>query len=202
MIRRTALAACLLVLLGASTAPAQEAAVDIQQFKPVTDVDGFVLVHDASLLPQFRFGVGFDLNYAVNPLEVRAVGFGRQFGLYDGLIGGDLYGAFSVFDFFDVGLRFPIMQIPVTTDFVSSPSWPGAKVPYGIGDILIESRIRILDPAEKPVDPASEIAGHRAQGGADQDRQQRRPDGRHRANLVAVPGPTLGCDFSVRSHWS
>jgi len=150
MSARTALAA-LLLLLVAAPAQAQEASIDIQQFKPVSDVDGFLLVHDASLLPQFRFGVGLDLNYAVNPLEVNGVGFGRQFGLIDGIVGGDIIGQFSIFDFWDVGIRFPIVQIPVATDFVDSPAFPGAKVPFGIGDLLIESRVRILDPAEKPI---------------------------------------------------
>ena len=145
--RRALLAAAVLLL--ASSAHARDAAPDIQQFKPATDVDGFMLVHDASLLPQFRFGVGFTLNYAVNPLEVQAPGFGRQFGLVDGILGGDLVGTFAVFDFWEVGLLVPLMQIPVETDFVASSAFPGRKVAYGFGDILIDSRIRILDPAEK-----------------------------------------------------
>ncbi|MCO4772184.1 MAG: OmpA family protein, partial [Deltaproteobacteria bacterium] len=151
MFRRFAFALAALSVLVATPAAAQEASIDIQQFKPVSDVDGFLVVHDASLLPQFRFGIGLDLNYAVNPLEVNGPGFGRSFGLVDGIIGGDLKGAFSIFDFWDIGLRFPIVQIPITTDFVDSPAFPGKGVPYGIGDILIESRIRILDPEAKAV---------------------------------------------------
>ena len=139
------------VLLLAASAHARDPAPDIQQFKPVTDVDGFLVVHDASLLPQFRFGVGLTLNYAVNPLEVQAPGFGRQFGLIDGIFGGDLAGSFAIFDFWEVGILFPFMQIPVETDFVASSAFPGRKVGYGFGDLVIDSRIRILDPAEKKI---------------------------------------------------
>jgi len=151
MFRRSLLAVAATTALFAGPALAQEASIDIQQFKPVSDIDGFITVHDASLLPQFKFGVGLNLNYAINPLEVNGPGFGRQFGLIDGIIGGDLIGAFSIFDFWDVGLRFPVVQIPVATDFVGSPAFPGAKVPFGIGDLLIESRIRIIDPEEKAI---------------------------------------------------
>ena len=148
---RRVLLAAVLLLLWVTPAVARDPAPDIQQFKPTTDVDGFVLIHDASLLPQFRFGVGLSINYAVNPLEVQAPGFGRQFGLVDGILGGDLAGAFAVFDFWEVGILFPFMQIPIETDFVASPAFPGRKVPYGLGDAVIDSRIRILDPAEKPI---------------------------------------------------
>jgi len=147
--RRALLAAAVLLL--ASTAQARDPAPDIQQFKPATDVDGFMLVHDASLLPQFRFGVGFTLNYALNPLEVQAPGYGRQFGLVDGIIGGDLVATFAVFDFWEIGLLAPVMQIPVETDFVASSAFPGKKIAYGFGDLVIDSRIRILDPAEKKI---------------------------------------------------
>lgn len=151
MFARSLLVIAAVALLVATPASAQEASIDIQQYKPVSDIDGFLLVHDASLLPELRFGVGLDLNYAVNPLEVNGPGFGRQFGLIDGIIGGDLKAALSIFDFWDIGLRFPIVQIPVATDFVSSPAFPGAKVPFGVGDLLIESRIRIIDPKEKVI---------------------------------------------------
>jgi outer membrane protein OmpA-like peptidoglycan-associated protein len=151
MFRRSPLLVAAALLLAVGPATAQEASIDIQQFKPVSDIDGFLLVHDASLLPQLRFGVGLNLNYAVNPLEVNGPGFGRQFGLVDGLIGGDLTAALSIFDFWDVGLRFPVAQVPVATDFVGSPAFPGSKVPFGIGDVLIESRIRVFDPAASAV---------------------------------------------------
>ena len=148
---RRALLAAVVLLLMATSAWARDPAPDIQQFKPATDVDGFLVVHDATLLPQFRFGVGLTLNYAVNPLEVQAPGFGRQFGLIDGIFGGDLVGTFAVFDFWEVGILFPFMQIPVETDFVASSAFPGRKVAYGFGDLVIDSRIRILDPAEKKI---------------------------------------------------
>ena len=147
--RLSALVFLLLPLLVASGLHAREGAPDIQQFKPVTDVQGFVLLHDATQLPQFRPGFSLTLNYGVNPLEVHAKGFGRQFGITDGIFGVDLTGAFGLFDWWEVGLHFPIAQIPVETDFIEIVG--GRRVAYGVGDIRLETRLQALDPEAFPV---------------------------------------------------
>jgi outer membrane protein OmpA-like peptidoglycan-associated protein len=139
----------LLLLVSAAPAGAREAAPDIQQFKPVTDVQGFVLLHDATLLPQLRPGVSLTLNYGVNPLEVHGPGLDRQFGIVDGIFGVDLTGAFGLFDWWEVGLHLPVAQIPVETSFVQAAG--GREVGYGIGDVRLGTRLRILDPASFPL---------------------------------------------------
>ncbi len=153
MLRRLLIAAALLLL--AFPAHAREPAPDLQQFKPVTDVQGFVLLHDASLLPQFRPGFSLTLNYGVNPLEVHAAGYGRQFGILDGIFGADLTGAFGLFDWWEVALHFPIAQIPVETSFIENVG--GRKVAYGIGDIRLETRLQALDPEKFPVGLAGNL---------------------------------------------
>ena len=149
MVHRFALVALLVALSG--VAQAQTATPDIQQFKPVTDMQGFVLVHDATLLPRMRPGVGLNLNYAVNPLEVNAPGSGRQFGVMDGIFGVDITAAFAFFDWWEAGILFPIAQVPVATEFLSSPSVGGTAVKYGIGDVALSTRLRALDPKTNPV---------------------------------------------------
>jgi outer membrane protein OmpA-like peptidoglycan-associated protein len=145
-----------LLLLFAMPASAADPAPDIQQFKPVPDFGGFVLVQDATLMPQLRAGVGLYLNYAVNPLEVSTPEYGRQFGVVDGLMGGDLVAAFGLFDWWELGIHFPFMQIPLDTPFLTSAALGGQDVPYGIGDIVLSTRLQALDPRTKPVG----IAGH------------------------------------------
>lgn len=140
-----------LLLLVVSPAQAAEPAPDIQQFKPVPDFDGFVLVQDATLLPQFRAGAGLYLNYAVHPLEVGTPEYGRQFGVVDGLFGGDIVAAFGLFEWWEVGIHFPFMQLPVSTAFLSSSAIGGTDTPYAIGDVTLSTRLQALDPAKHPV---------------------------------------------------
>ncbi len=142
----------------APIAQAGEPSIDIQQFKPVTDTHNFILIHDATLLPRLRPAAAIHFNFGLHPLEVNSQGlglegqgFGRQFGIVDGIVGGDITGAFGIFDWWEVGLHFPFMQVPITTPFVSSASIPQEEVPYGIGDIRIETRLRPLDGAKYPV---------------------------------------------------
>jgi outer membrane protein OmpA-like peptidoglycan-associated protein len=130
--------------LQVQSASARDGAPDIQQFKPVTDMQGFLLVQDATLMPQFRPGVSMTFNYALNPLEVQLQGYGRQFGITDGIIGGDLTAAFGIFDWWEIGMRFPFMQIPLETSFIET--FGGKSVDYGIGDITFATRFRALDP--------------------------------------------------------
>ena len=134
----------LLLLLLPALAVAREPGVDVQQFKPVSDVQGFVLLHDATQLPQFRPGFNLTLNYGVNPLEVHSPGVGRQFGITDGIFGVDATGALGLFDWWEVALHFPIAQIPVETSFIENVG--GKRVGYGIGDIRLETRLQPLDP--------------------------------------------------------
>ena len=132
-------------------AHAKAGAPDIQQWKPVADVGGFSLVQDASTLHQLRFGVGFSLNYAVHPLEVQSESSRRQFGLIDGIVGGDLWGSFGIFDWWEVEAVLPMMQIPIETAFVSSSAIGGTPTAYGIGDLWIGTRLRVLDPDSRPI---------------------------------------------------
>ncbi len=148
MLHRTLLTVTIVLLL-AAPASAREGAPDVQQFKPVTDVQGFVLLHDATQLNQFRPAFSLTLNYGVNPLEVNAPGYGRQFGIVDGIFGVDLTGAFGLFDWWEVALHFPVAQIPLETDFITNVG--GKKVAYGIGDIRLETRLQALDPSKFPV---------------------------------------------------
>jgi outer membrane protein OmpA-like peptidoglycan-associated protein len=149
---RADLAALLLTsLLLVPVAAAAANAPDIQQYKPVTDTHNFLLIHDAQLLPRMRPAFAVHLNYAAQPLEVHGLGVQREFGIVDGLFGIDLTGAFAIFDWWEVGLHFPITQVPLATDFISSSSVGGSAVPYGIGDIRIETRLRPLDPNKFPV---------------------------------------------------
>ena len=153
MLRRSILLVALLLL--AAPAGAREPAPDLQQFKPVTDVEGFVLLHDATLLPQFRPGFSLTLNYGVNPLEVHAAGYGRQFGILDGIFGIDLTGAFGLFNWWEVALHFPIAQVPVETSFIEQVG--GRKVAFGIGDIRLETRLQALDPKKFPIGLAGNL---------------------------------------------
>lgn len=144
--------ALLLTLLGAPTAAvAQVGAVDVQQFKPAGDVGGFVVIEDATTLPKMRPGFGLMLNYAVNPFEVQGSGNGRAFGLVDGIFGGDLFAALGLFDFWEVGIAFPFMQVPIETTFVSNPLVGGKTLAFGAGDLRLQTRLRVLDATKRPV---------------------------------------------------
>ena len=134
---------------------AKDAAPDIQQFKPVTDMQGFLLVQDATLMSQFRPGVAMTFNYAVNPFEVHLQGYGRQYGITDGILGGDLTAAFGIFDWWEVGMRFPFMQVPIETSFVEDVG--GEAIDYGIGDITFTTRFRALDPDKFKIGLAPEL---------------------------------------------
>ena len=133
------------------------AAPDIQQYKPVTDTHNFLLLHDAELLHQFRPSFAVHFNYAMQPLEVHGQGVQREFGLVDGIVGLDLTGRFAVFDWWEVGLHFPVTQIPIATEIVGSTANFGEQVNYGIGDLRIETRLRALDPEERPVGLAANL---------------------------------------------
>ena len=132
-------------------------APDIQQYKPITDTHNFLLVHDAELLHQFRPSFAVHFNYAMQPLEVQGLGVQREFGLVDGIVGIDLTGRFAIFDWWEMGLHFPVTQIPITTEIVASSPAFGEEVPYGIGDIRIETRLRPLDPATKAIGLAANL---------------------------------------------
>jgi len=150
-------AALLLTLLLLVPGIAVANAPDIQQYKPVTDTHNFLLIHDAQLLPRMRPAFSVHLNYAVQPLEVHGLGVQREFGIVDGLFGVDLTGAFAIFDWWEVGLHFPVTQLPLSTEFISSSSLGGSAVPYGIGDLRIETRLRPLDPKKFPVGLAANL---------------------------------------------
>jgi len=147
----------LTVLFLGSVGVASANGIDVQQYKPVTDTHNFLLIHDAQLLPRMRPAFGVHLNYAVNPFEVQGAGVEREFGIVDGLFGVDLTGAFAIFDWWEMGLHFPVTQVPVATAFASSSVLGGEKVPYGIGDIRIETRLRPLDPKTRPVGIAANL---------------------------------------------
>lgn len=145
------LAALALSLAVACPAAARQGAPDVQQFKPVTGVHGFMLVHDARLQGVFQPAVSVSLNYAVNPLEVQGQDYSRQFGLVDGIFGVDITGAIGLLPFLDVGLDLPILQVPVLTDFISQNVIGGRRVAASLGDIRLEARVRVLDPDKKPI---------------------------------------------------
>ena len=94
-------------------------------------------------------------NYAVNPFEVHLQGYGRQYGITDGILGGDLTAAFGIFDWWEVGMRFPFMQIPIETGFVEDIG--GEAIDYGIGDITFTTRFRALDPDKFKIGLAPEL---------------------------------------------
>jgi len=145
------------VLLGAglaAPASARDPAPDIQQFKPVLDMHGFALLYDASLQPALRAGVGLYLNGAVHPFEVNS-SYGRQFGIVDGLVGVDLVGVFGITDWLEVGGTLPIAQIPDQRVFAEHLG--GTRVGWSLGDIRLEGRVRVVDPAAAPVGVAANI---------------------------------------------
>lgn len=145
-------ALAVLALSAPRLAAAQQAeGIDIQQFKPSIDIGGFTVVDDATTLPKLRPGFAFVFNVASNPFEVQGATAARAFGLVDGIVGGDLAASLGLFDFWEVGVAFPIMQVPIETAFVSDPRIGGKDLAYGVGDLRLQTRIRILDPATKAV---------------------------------------------------
>ncbi len=132
-------------------------APDIQQYKPVSDTHNFLLIHDAELLHQFRPSFAVHFNYAMQPLEVHGLGVQREFGIIDGSVGIALTGRFAIFDWWEMGLIFPVTQVPIATDIVGSSASFGERTPYAIGDIRIETRLRPLDPATRPIGLAANL---------------------------------------------
>ncbi len=142
--RRSPRAVLPLALVGLLLVPALASAqetkprLDIQRFDPVPQYGGFTRVREARTPDGFRFAVGLDVNYALNPLELGALDtFGRRAGIVDHLIGGDLWVAVAPTWWLSVGAAMPVLQVPISGEQSAKlAEYFGATTgEVGIGDL-------------------------------------------------------------------
>ena len=145
--------ACLVLAITAGLAApsyAKQLNVDTILFDPVTDGGRYFSVQDAQTLGQWRWHAGSYFSYSHEPLEIKNSVTGARTGIVNDLIMGHVQGALGFTDWFEAGVSIPIV-------FYESYRNPNAvPVPVltrhtGLGDIVLETKFRILDNWRYPV---------------------------------------------------
>ena len=144
--RRARLSLALVALLAASSAQAMEG-VEAQRLRPPVDGSGTFTLYDSHPLAPGATSFGALLTYARDPV---VVGDERGAFVNDRLIdllSLELTAAYGVVDGVDVGVRLPVH------DLIDGKSFTGGERvdAWRLGDVEIEAKIRLLDPAKGAV---------------------------------------------------
>ncbi len=128
----------LLMVPSAASAQDDRPRLDIQRFDPVPQYGGFTRVREARTPNGFRFAIGLDVNYGLNPLELGAVNtFGRTAGIVDHLVGADVWVAVAPTWWLSIGAAMPVLQVPISGEKSAQlAEYFGATTgEVGIGDL-------------------------------------------------------------------
>lgn len=138
---RKILAGVLFLTLISAIAEARYREVDAIIFNPVTDGGRYLTIHDSSTLPQWRFSVGAMADYAYEPMSIdNALGHRP---VIDDLLMTNVGAAIGFTDWFEAGINVPVVAWETWAD----PDAPVVQKEkkFGLGDVKLETKFRILD---------------------------------------------------------
>ena len=145
--RRRAWPALLLALaLVPGAALAEPPAMDAQHFQPHADRTGFYTAYSAETLDLWQPAFGLWMSYAHNPVVYYSDGE-PVYEVVSDLLTMDLQAAIG-FGIVDVGLDLPIHLAAVGDGF---PDWNDSMEASAAGDLRLTPKVRLMNPAEKPV---------------------------------------------------
>ncbi|MBI2343118.1 MAG: OmpA family protein [Deltaproteobacteria bacterium] len=141
-------AAVVMSAIGISAAHALDKRPDMSLLDPTTDGGRYMSVHDAETFLQGRWSVGFYLDYARKPLELRNLTTNQRFDIVRDALNVHFTGAYGITDWVSVGAAVPVTLWQVFFDpnqqritLGNAPKQQKA----GLGDIRLESKFRLLD---------------------------------------------------------
>jgi outer membrane protein OmpA-like peptidoglycan-associated protein len=138
-----ATAALVLAMTGRAEAqPRPREPIDVERFKPAITYDAFLVTEGSDTrwpLPHDAFEIGGYLNYALNPLVVVGPNDAVVDRIVSGRLGGDVFGALTLFPGFAVALGVPFFLAQTGDD---------APNVGGLGDVRVVPKYRILDDRE------------------------------------------------------
>lgn len=151
MLRRRSLAGILTTAAGivvATSAGALEKKPDFTIIQPSTSGGRYLTVHEAENLQQWRYNVGFYLNYARKPIQLRNIVTNQRFDIVRDVVTADMVGAVGFTDWFQAGLALPVTLYEAFFDPNQQRTTGGAapqETKAGLGDLRIETKFRLLD---------------------------------------------------------
>lgn len=113
-----------------------------QNFRPAVDESLYVTMYGSQNLQKKQFHSGLFFNYARKPLEIGAVGPTVNTTIRD-LVWVDVFGAVGLTDWFEIGLDVPAAPYEVYLD--RNVKAPTPETVYGLGDVQLEMKFRLLD---------------------------------------------------------
>jgi outer membrane protein OmpA-like peptidoglycan-associated protein len=117
-------------------------------FNPVTDGGKFITVHDTQMMQRFKFNMGMITDYQFEPIELeRTTGATTsRLPALDDVLTTHFIGGLALADWLTVGFDLPVHWYEVFYDFnVISPPGPKQTL-WGLGDLRLETKFRILEP--------------------------------------------------------
>ncbi len=138
----------LVVIIAVGSAHALDKRPDISLFDPATDAGRYLNVHDSETLLQGRWNVGFYLDYARKPIELRNVTTNQRFDISRDSFNAHLTGAIGITDWFAAGADIPVTLWEAFYDPNTQRTTLGnapKQNKSGLGDIRLETKFRLLD---------------------------------------------------------
>ncbi len=117
----------------------------IQNFLPAISETPYLTLSRSGTLEPWQFHTGFTLNYEKEPL-LRGTDT-----IVDDLLMADIFGSIGILDWWEVGLGLPVALRNDSANLTTIPTTVGGVVrtkDFGLGDLRLESKFRILDQEE------------------------------------------------------
>ncbi len=144
----TTLCLGLLFTLASTNLFALTANVDAIVFNPNIDGGPYITTYGSSTLSKFDFNMGLMLDYGREPMEydyyLNGVYQGRL-GVIDDLVIGHAYFSYGFVDWFQAGIDVPFVMWNRFFDPPDDPVNAVRKNEYGMGDVRVEMKFRLLD---------------------------------------------------------
>jgi outer membrane protein OmpA-like peptidoglycan-associated protein len=156
---KKALCALLLLVLTVFVMPATVHAAYVSRFDalvydPTVDGGSYFTVYDTATLDAWQGHLGFSLDYANRPLQFSGTGafVGRRQSVIDHMATLNTFGALGFTDWFNVGLRVPVVLYNwfYSDEPVAAPSGTPDKAAM-MGDLEVVMKFRLIDIEKHPV---------------------------------------------------
>lgn len=135
-----------LCLLFAGSVSARDPSFNTQVFKPSADTGNYLGVYGSQVLPRGKFSLGFTADYAHEPVILENAAGAKIRNIIGREIGGHLHGSFGILDWWDVGL---LVSTASYLQFFTSATASETRI--RMGDLLLTSRLRLVDNEKAPV---------------------------------------------------
>lgn len=139
----------IILIISAPVWAALQSRFDVITFKPAVDGGNYYTVYGSQNLKAMQGNIGVYFDYSNRPLQFVGTGaaVGRQ-SIIDHLFIADLYGAFGITDWFEVGVNIPsVIYNWFFTDNAAALEDHGG----GMGDMMIMMKFRIINTENSPV---------------------------------------------------